>query len=121
MTIITGSAMVEGERIDGKIEIWTPEKKDSKTVWVLAFEHEHGIPEPPVFRLGGMVKGKKPPYWFKSFVSGVLPNWNRVVTLTSDLDACYVSNIFNERWSYVSACSACEGSGHTEIEITNRS
>jgi len=86
---------------------WLIQTEDAKEVtWNVAFQWAHNIGVPPVFRTGGIVSGVKSPYWFKSFIGGVLPHWNRVVTLSSDLDGNYNSHMHLERWSFANECTA---------------
>ena len=97
------------------IEVYKPIQGDAGKFSKVIYEHEIG--SPPVFRMGGLIKGMKAPHYFDSYVAGILPHWNTVVRLTSDLDANYISHIHMERWSYVSECNECEGSGEIEYEL----
>jgi len=80
------------------IQVW--EKKGDN--WVVTFQYDHNFGFVPCFRLGGIVKGNI----FKSFISGVLPHWNRVVTMSSDLDAQYIGHMYLQPWSYATDCVA---------------
>jgi len=91
--------------------------KKQEERWELFFEHPHKMGKTPAFRLGGIIKGNKIPYWFWSFIGGVLPHWNRVVTLTSDLDANYISHLFMERWEWDVECDECDGDGFVSRTI----
>lgn len=85
-------------------------KTGDRTI-TLEYEYEHGIGTPPAFRLGGIIKGDSVPYWFMSYMSGVLPHWDKVVTMTSDLDGSIVNHLYPERWEWQVECdnSDCQG------------
>lgn len=90
------------------IEYWELRKTNSDTRWQRTFDftYEEPIPAPPVFRLGGVNKGRKSPYFFESFMAGVLPHWNQVIGLSSDLAAQYTLHMFLEKWQYETDCDA---------------
>lgn len=87
------------------IQYW----KNKNGNWTVYFEYEHNFNFVPVFRLGGAIRGKYP-YYYESFINGVLAHWNRVVTLSSDLDAQYISHLYLQRWTFEVDCVAegCE-------------
>lgn len=91
-----------------------------KDKWELFWEYTHDLGFVPVFRLGGIIKGKKEPFYFESWIRGVLPHWNQVVQLTSDLQAAYVNHLFMEKWEIETECQAanCKG-GSIKTKITN--
>jgi hypothetical protein len=95
-----------------------PEPDPNKDLWTIKFSVAHNIGKPPAFRLGGTIKGLKEPYWFFSFIGGVLPHWNRVVTLSSDLDANYINHLYMERWEYAVECEKCHGSGFFDQQMS---
>ncbi|MCZ7372539.1 MAG: hypothetical protein O8C60_02590 [Candidatus Methanoperedens sp.] len=69
------------------------DKKIFKTE--ILFNHNFG--ECPVFFLkGDYIQNTFPPCW-ESYISGVLPFWNKAVRLDSDLDANYVQHLYLER------------------------
>jgi hypothetical protein len=94
--------------------------KNSKIEWELIFEYTHDFGFVPVFRLGGIIKGKLTPYWYNSWISGVLPHWNQVVSLTSDLQAAYVNHLYMDKWEFATECDnpSCN-SGMVESTIAN--
>ena len=94
--------------------------KNIKDKWKLTWEYPHNFGFIPCFRLGGVVKGKQEPFYFESWIRGVLPHWNQVVQLTSDLQAAYVNHLFMDKWEYESECQA-EGcnNGVVQKEINN--
>lgn len=103
-----------------KIEYYRQSNKNSKKTWTLYFEYVHNFGMPPVFRLGGIVKGKYAPYYFESFMAGVLPHWNQVVNLTSDLSPQYTNHMFLEKWEIATNdCEPCSGMGHITTDIKN--
>jgi hypothetical protein len=103
-----------------KIEYYRQSNKNSKKTWTLYFEYVHNFGMPPVFRLGGVVKGKYAPYYFESFMAGVLPHWNQVVNLTSDLSPQYTNHMFLQKWQYSTDCDSfgCEA-GFVTTKIKN--
>jgi hypothetical protein len=91
--------------------------KKNKGEWKQESEYNHNFGYIIGFRLGGIVKGDKYPYYFESFISGVLPHWNKVVNLTSDIDAGYINHLYLERWEYEADCEATNCmSGIVEVE-----
>ena len=94
--------------------------KNIKDEWHLIWEFNHNLGFVPVFRLGGIIKGKKEQFYFESWIRGVLPHWNQVVQLTSDLQAAYVNHLFMDKWEFETECQAkdCKG-GKINTEITN--
>lgn len=71
-----------------------PNEKEIITYYL----HEFG--EAPTFRLGGIVCGDHYPYFFESFISGILPHWNKAILLQSDLDAGITNHLYLEKWEY---------------------
>jgi len=92
-----------------EISRWTRVVQRDTFEWIQLWMLPHEIGVPPAFRLGGAVRGLKDPYWYFSFIGGVLPHWNRVVTLSSDLDANYINHLYMERWEYMVECEECHG------------
>jgi hypothetical protein len=88
--------------------------------WHLIWEYKHDIGTPPVFRLGGIIKGFKEPFYYESWIRGVLPHWNQVVQLTSDLQAAYINHLYMDKWEFESECQAegCNG-GKIKTQIEN--
>jgi len=58
---------------------------------------EFGFGEVPAYFLKGDYREETLPFAYDSFVSGILPYWNKAVRMTSDLDAQYVAHLFLER------------------------
>ena len=74
--------------------------------------YDHNLGRTPAFRLGGVVTGKDYPYYYESYISGILPHWNKAVTIQSDLDAQIVLHAYLEKWEYDSVqCPGCGGDG----------
>jgi hypothetical protein len=63
----------------------------------------------PAFRLGGKITGDKSPYWFKSFISGVQPHWDKVVNWVSDCDGAIVNHLHPEKYELQEDCTKCKG------------
>jgi hypothetical protein len=76
--------------------------------WDLVFEYAHEFGFVPVFRLGGIIKGKLEPFYYESWIRGVLPHWNQVVQLTSDLQAAYVNHLYMDKWEFETDCQASD-------------
>lgn len=93
-------------------------KEDGNEI-VLVDEYVHGLGSPPCFRMGGLIKGDEQPYYYLSFISGILPHWDKVVTMTSDLDGSIVNHLYPERWEYQTSCNTCSGSGNITKDIAN--
>ena len=73
-------------------------EKENKPIFQVEVAWIHNFDEVPVFHLGGKVKQKsKWPYLYRSFISGILPSWNKAVMLLSDLDAQYVLHMYLEK------------------------
>lgn len=94
-------------------------KEVEKDRWELQAEYTHTLMEVPAFRLGGLIMGNQAPYWFQSFIAGVLPHWDEVVTLTSDLQAGIVNHLYLEKWEYTVDCEDCNGTGRQTPEEAN--
>lgn len=60
----------------------------------------------PAYKLGGKVISGDFPIRYESFISGILPYWNKAVRLDSDLDAQYVQHMYLERVEMETECSA---------------
>lgn len=94
-------------------------KEIEKDNWQLEIEYPHTLREVPAFRLGGLIMGNEAPYWFQSFIAGVLPHWDDVVTLSSDLQAGVVNHLYLEKWEYTVDCEDCSGTGKVTPEQAN--
>ena len=107
-------------KVFNKTEIlyFQKKSKQGKEKFDLIFEYTHNFGFPPVFRLGGVIKGKQEPYYFESWIRGVLPHWNQVVQLTSDAQASYMNHLWMEKWEYATDCEAdgCDG-GYVQTEV----
>lgn len=94
-------------------------KEIEKDNWQLKIEYPHTLREVPAFRLGGLIMGNEAPYWFQSFIAGVLPHWDDVVTLSSDLQAGVVNHLYLEKWEYTVECDSCDGNGYMSVQDAN--
>lgn len=103
--------------IDRERVVYYEEKE--KDNWVLKVEYQHTLREVPAFRLGGLIMGNEAPYWYQSFIAGVLPHWDDVVTLSSDLQAGVVNHLYLEKWEYSVDCDDCSGTGKITVEQAN--
>ena len=103
-----------------QILVYSKTTKEGKERWELSFEYSHDFGFVPVFRLGGIIKGKNPPFYFESWIRGVLPHWNQVVQLTSDLQAAYVNHLYMDKWEFETECQASGcNSGFVKTEVKN--
>lgn len=100
------------------IYYYKKERRSGEDYWDLDFEYNHGFGFVPVFRLGGIIKGKSTPYYYESWIRGVLPHWNQVVQLTSDLQAAYMNHLYMDKWEFATECEApgCN-QGLVEVEV----
>lgn len=116
--------MLNGDTVEvyTKTEInhYIKNTKQGKETWENVFNYVHDFGKVPVFRIGGIIKGETAPYYFESFIRGILPHWNQVVSLTSDAQAAYVNHLFMEKWEYATDCDAdgCNG-GTVQTTILN--
>ncbi len=95
------------------VAIYRYDQIDGRGNYGEAFYYEHGLPELPVFKVGGIVidvYGKH--NLFESRIAGVLPEFNEALREYSDLQAAKVLHLYPERWEYTqNECTACKGSG----------
>jgi len=66
----------------------------------------YGFGEPPAYFLKGDYREGTIPFAFDSYVSGILPHWNKAVRMESDLDAQYVNHAYLERIQVEVECDA---------------
>jgi len=72
----------------------------------------HALGRTPAFRLGGVITGDDYPYFYESYIAGVLPHWDKAIQIQSDLDAQIVLHAYLEKWEFDSVqCPDCEGQG----------
>lgn len=85
-----------------------------------AFYFEHGLPELPVFKLGGIVIDVYGSHsLYESRISGILPEFNEALREYSDLQAAKVLHLYPERWEYTqNECVKCKGTGQ-RMEVVN--
>jgi hypothetical protein len=94
-------------------------EEEEKNEWKVDDEYPNITGQVTAFRLGGVIMGNKSPYWYHSFISGVLPHWDDVVTLSSDLQAGIVNHLYLEKWEYTVDCDDCGGSGKISAQQAN--
>lgn len=82
------------------------EYKEGEIVNVEEFFHDFGFV--PAFFAGGQYVDKGKVGFFKSFIDGVRPHWDKVIELSSDKDGSIVNHLYPERWEYQ---IECENSG----------
>lgn len=80
---------------------------------------EHNFGKVPAFRMGGDVRENDPPYLYDSFISGVLPHWDKVVQWSSDLDAMVILHMYLEKWEIEMTCPTCGGRGNVREQIAD--
>lgn len=95
--VFTNNEVVQYTQIkqDGNKKIF-----EEEVIW------EHNFGEAPVFFLGGKFKQNSFPPLRKSFISGILPYWNKAIRMDSDLDAQYVQHAYLERVEVEVECDA---------------
>ena len=93
------------------VRIWTEQSGKLELKLQLA----HGFGFPPAFRQGAEVEGRGP-YFYKSFVKGVSPHWNKAAQRISDADASIISHLYPESYEVKSECKGCRGKGTIEVK-----
>jgi hypothetical protein len=80
--------------------------RDSKDITITELaRYEHGIGEPPVWFLGGIItKMSYNGALYRSFFSAAIPHWNKAVTGDSDLDGAYVNHMHPIRVEVTEDC-----------------
>lgn len=74
----------------------------------------HNFGEVPAWRIGGPIKGKEMPFYYNSFIAGILPHWNKYINRISDFDVSVVLNVYPEWVELEVDCESCMGVGKTE-------
>jgi len=97
------------------VRMWIVDKR-SELKNLSPIEIPHNFGEPPAFRLGSQVEGKHDPYWFNSFIAGVAPHWDKVVNMTSDLDASTVNHLFPEAYEWQVDCPTSDRDWETNMD-----
>lgn len=85
--IYTRKEIIELKQIGKKID-----NKYEKSILL-----QHNLDILPVITLGGEYVDGTFPFLYESFVSGVLPYWNKALRLDSDIDANYIQHLYLER------------------------
>lgn len=88
--------------------------------YAVKYEYEHGLPELPVFKIGGIVVDVYGPHsLYESRIVGVLPEFNEALREYSDLQAAKVLHLYPERWEFTqNECVKCKGTGQRN-EVVN--
>ena len=80
--------------------------------------YEFDFGQVPAFFLKGDYREETIPFAYDSFVSGILPYWNKVIRMDSDLDAQYNQHLFLERVEVEVECDAgCVKDNDTGIRM----
>jgi hypothetical protein len=89
---------------------------DGKSTMLILSQYEHGIGEPPVWFLSGIItKVTHTGVLYRSFFSAALPYWNKAVSGDSDLDGAFVNHMHPIRVEQTEECgfvfedSVCSG------------
>lgn len=93
--IVTDSEILEITQV-------SPTDLERVSIEVL-FEFDFG--EAPAYFMKGDYREETIPFAYDSFVSGILPYWNKVIRMDSDLDAQYNQHLFLERVEIEVECS----------------
>lgn len=106
--IITTLSIQRWDQINGRGE------------YAVMYEYQHGLPELPVFKIGGIVVDVYGPHsLYDSRIVGVLPEFNEALREYSDLQAAKVLHLYPERWEYTqNECLKCKGTGQRN-EVVN--
>lgn len=85
----------------------------------ILFEYSFG--EVPAYFLKGDYREETIPYAYDSFISGIIPHWNKAVRIDSDLDAQYNQHLFLERVEIEVDCdNGCQKDSNDNIFKTVR-
>lgn len=72
-------------------------REGNKNIYEQEVLYEHNFGETPAFLLGGDYATDTFPFAYVSFISDVVPFWNKAIRQESDLDAQYVQHMYLER------------------------
>lgn len=75
-----------------------------KAIYTIEVDYEIPFNETPVFFLGGEDCSEYNYYLLESFMSGMLPYWNKCINISSDLDAQFVQHMYLERVELETEC-----------------
>jgi hypothetical protein len=92
----------------------------SKVEIEVLFEFDFG--EAPAFFMKGDYREETIPFAYDSFISGILPYFNKVVRMDSDLDAQYNQHLFLERVEIEIECTAhgCQHSSALGMNVITK-
>lgn len=94
--IVTDSQIIKVKRIS--------EKDSSKVSIEILYEFDFG--EAPAYFMKGDYRKDSIPFAYDSFVSGIIPFWNKAIRLDSDMDAQYNQHLFLERVERETECTS---------------
>ena len=108
---VTDSQIIKVIQID--------EKNLGKVELEVLYEFDFG--EVPAYFMKGDYREETIPFAYDSFVSGILPYWNKVIRIDSDLDAQYNQHLFLERVEVEVECDAgCKQDIDSGTRVTTR-
>ncbi len=108
---VTDSQIIKVIQID--------EKNLGKVEVEVLYEFDFG--EVPAYFMKGDYREETIPFAYDSFVSGILPYWNKVIRIDSDLDAQYNQHLFLERVEVEVECDAgCKQDIDSGTRVTTR-
>jgi len=88
----------------------------SKVEIEVLFQFSFG--EVPAYYLKGDYREETIPFAYDSYISGILPTWNKAIRMDSDLDAQYNQHLFLERVEIEVECSAgCQPSVDNDLNV----
>ncbi len=95
------------------MHIWRYDQTDGRGNYAIVFDYEHGLPELPVFKIGGIVIDVYGGHsLYESRIAGILPQFDEALREYSDLQAAKVLHMFPREWEFTqNECLACKGSG----------
>lgn len=82
--------------------------KKTDNTYTIEVIYTHGIGEVPVVVLGGEYVTNTFPFLYESYVSGILPFWNKALRLDMDIDANYIQHLYLERVEIQVECDNIE-------------
>jgi len=99
--------------------IQTDEKDLGRVSIEMLYEFDFG--EVPAYFMKGDYREETIPFAYDSFIAGILPYWNKVIRMDSDLDAQYNQHLFLERVEVEVECDAgCKQDIDSGTRVTTR-
>jgi len=79
-------------------------EKSGKEIYEISVILDHNLDMIPVVWMRGDFVDSSFPFLYESYISGILPHWNKAIRIDSDLDAQYVQHAYLERVEIQNEC-----------------